>query len=552
MAGERSGDGGADLVVVGTGVVGCLIAEQALDAGLSVLMLEAGPRVERWRIVENYRNLPPSLRLFHWDAPYPPKPWAPHLETRHDKEAEEYLQLEGPNARAYLQGYVRYAGGATWHWAGICWRLTPEDMRLQSQFGVGRDWPFGYDVIEPYYVRAEYAMGVCGPSEPALQWPPNATRSKPYPMGPIPFGPGEHRFTEVAAKIGMRNLPAPQARNSGISYDGRPACCGNNNCFPVCPIAAKYDAATALPRIETKGGRILVNSVAYRIETDARNSIQAVHYFDSQKQSHRVTGRTFVIACNGIETPKLLLLSKDDRNARGLANSSDQVGRNMMDQPKLIADVEMREPLWTGVGPVQSSSILNTTQGTFRGRHAGAMFRMENFARSPLGAAAALKKGLVGKALDREIRRLAACTARLTVEHEILPHAENRLTLSAKRDWLGLNKPNIHYDVGDYVRRSAKEYTVPRLQRLAVALGATSFELSPEFLNSDHIMGGCIMGSDPATSVVDADCRSHDHDNLFLPGGGAMPSGTASNSTLTMAALALKAADAIVRDLQHT
>jgi mono/diheme cytochrome c family protein len=102
-------DNSADIVVVGTGVVGCLIAEQALDAGLSVLMLEAGPRVDRWRIVENYRNLPPSLRLFHWDAPYPPKPWAPHLETREDKEAEQYLQLEGPNARAYLQGYVRYA-----------------------------------------------------------------------------------------------------------------------------------------------------------------------------------------------------------------------------------------------------------------------------------------------------------------------------------------------------------------------------------------------------------------------------------------------------------
>ena len=544
-------DTSADVVVVGTGVVGCLIAQEALEAGLSVLMLEAGPRVDRWRIVENFRNLPPSLRLFHWDAPYPPKPWAPHLETRFDKEQEQYLQLEGPNARAYLQGYVRYAGGATWHWAGICWRLTPEDMRLKTLYGVGRDWPFSHDVIEPYYTRAEYAIGVSGPSDPALQWPPNTKRSRPYPMGPIPFGPGEHRFTGAAARIGMINLPAPQARNSGVSYDGRPACCGNNNCFPVCPIAAKYDAATALPKIEAKGGKILANAVVYRIETGERNSIEAVHYFDPDKRSHRVTGKIFVIACNGIETPKLLLLSKDERNPNGVANSSDQVGRNMMDQPKLTAELELKEPLWTGVGPVQSSSILNTTQGEFRNRHAGAMFRMENFARSPLGAAAALKKGLVGKALDAEIRRLSACTARLTVEHEILPSANNRLTLSSKKDWLGLNKPNIYYDVGDYVRQSAKEYTVPRLQQLAAELGATKFQLSPEFLNSDHIMGGCVMGAEPATAVVDADCRAHDHSNLFLPGGGAMPSATASNSTLTMAALALKAADAIVNQLKH-
>jgi choline dehydrogenase-like flavoprotein len=535
-------DESADVVVVGTGVVGCLIAQQALDAGLSVLMLEAGPRVDRWRVVENFRNLPPSIRLFHWNAAYPPKPWAPHLETRMPKDQEQYLQLEGPNARAYLQGYVRYAGGATWHWAGICWRITPEDMRLKSLYGVGRDWPFSHDVIEPYYTRAEYAIGVCGPSDPALQWPTNGKRSKPYAMGPIPFGPGEHRFTEAAAKIGMINLPAPQARNSGVSYDGRPPCCGNNN---------KYDAATALPKIEAKGGKILANAVVYRIETGEKNSVQAVHFFDPDKRSHRVTGKIFVIACNGIETPKLLLLSKDDRNPNGVANSSDQVGRNMMDQPKLTAELELTEPLWTGVGPVQSSSILNTSQGEFRSRYAGAMFRMENFARSPLGAAAAFKKGLVGKALDAEIRRLSACTARLTVEHEILPSANNRLTLSSQKDWLGINKPNIYYDVGDYVRQSAKECTVPRLQRLAAELGATKFQLSPEFLNSDHIMGGCIMGTEPATAVVDPDCRAHDHHNLFLPGGGAMPSGTASNSTLTMSALALKAADAITDQLKH-
>jgi choline dehydrogenase-like flavoprotein len=92
---QMASDYSADVVVVGTGVVGCLIAEQALEAGLSVLMLEAGPRVDRWQIVENFRNLPPSLRLFHWDAPYPPKPWAPHLETRVGKESEQYLQLEG-------------------------------------------------------------------------------------------------------------------------------------------------------------------------------------------------------------------------------------------------------------------------------------------------------------------------------------------------------------------------------------------------------------------------------------------------------------------------
>ncbi len=190
-------DDSADVVVVGTGVVGCLIAEQALDAGLSVLMVEAGPRVDRWRIVENYRNLPPSLRLYHWDAP-PPKPWAPHLETRSEKEQEQYLQLEGPNARAYMQGYVRYAGGATWHWAGLCWRITPDDMYLKSLYGVGRDWPFAYDVIEPYYTRAEHVIGVCGPSTPRCNG-----RQTPSAPNPTQWGP----FLSAPASAASRRSP---------------------------------------------------------------------------------------------------------------------------------------------------------------------------------------------------------------------------------------------------------------------------------------------------------------------------------------------------------
>ncbi len=538
----------ADIVVVGTGVVGCLIAEQLLDAGHSVLMLEAGPRVERWQIVEKYRNLAP-ITTTNLDAAYPPTRWAPFLDSTSPLTAADYLQLEGPNARAYRQDYVRYAGGSTWHWAGICWRLTPEDMRLKSLYGVGRDWAFDYATLEPYYTRVEQALGVCGPSEPELQWPP--IRSKPYPMGRLPFGPGEQKFTDAAARLGLKNLPAAQARNSGVAYDGRPPCCGNNSCIPVCPIGAKYDAASSLPRIEAKGGKILVNAVVYRVETGAANQVQAVHYFDPNKQSHRVTGKLFVIACNGIETPKLLLMSADTRNPRGVANSSDQVGRNMMDQPKLVAELTLAEPAWTGVGPVQGSSIMQTSQGDFRGEHAGALFRFNNMARSRLGAIQALKTGLVGKALDAEIRRLSACTAELTIEHELLPDANNRLTLSDKKDALGIPKPNIYYDVGAYVRKSAEVYSTPLVKQLAVEMGATDVKVTTEFTNSDHIMGGLIMGANPADSVVDVDCRAHDHPNLFLPGGGAMTTAGCGNSTLTMAALALKAADAMAAQLTH-
>jgi len=533
------------VVIVGTGVVGVVIAEQLLDAGIPVLMLEAGPRVSRAEIVENYRNLPLAAKGNPIEC-YPSRPWAPHPEPA--GAGKGYLQLSGTDS--YAQSYVRYAGGSTWHWAGTCWRLTPADMQLHSRYGVGRDWAFDYATLEPYYTRAEYQLGVCGPDDQALQWPPQ--RSKPYPMPALPFGPGEARFTEVVReKLGLNNIPTAQARNSGTSYDDRPACCGNNNCVPVCPIGAKYDGATALSRLEARGAVIRDNAVVWRIETNAQNRIEAVHYYDPQRQSHRVSGTLFIIACNGLETPKLLLMSADGRNPDGIANRSGQVGRNMMDHPQITMTVTLEEPYWAGVGPVVNSGIMETSQGDFRAEHAGAYFRFNNFARNRFVTFDALQKGLVGKALDEEIRRMTACTADIVLAHEILPDANNRLTLSDKKDGLGLPKPAIHYDVGDYVRRSLEVYSLPIANRIADAMGATHRVFSKQFNQSKHIMGGTIMGLDPANSVVDAECRTHDHPNLFLPGGGAMASTACGNSTLTMVALAFKAADAIVKQAQE-
>ena len=169
-----------------------------------------------------------------------------------------------------------------------------------------------------------------------------------------------------------------------MPYDDRPACCGNNNCVPVCPVGAKYDAATSLGRLEAKGAKILHNAVVYKVETNAKNEIAAVNYFDPDKQSHRVTGKLFVLACNGIETPKLLLMSADERNPNGLSNSSDQVGRNMMDHPQLAFKIKLKEPYWTGVGPVVNSGIMETSQGDYRARHAAAYFRFNNVAQNRL------------------------------------------------------------------------------------------------------------------------------------------------------------------------
>jgi len=540
-----TGDASADIVIVGSGAVGAMIAYELARAGFSVLMLEAGLRIKRADVVENWRNMSFYNRAgsdFQGLFPQAPNAPAPLYFPENN-----YVGLSGPNGNAFKQGYLRAVGGTTWHWAASCWRHLPVDFRMKSTYGVGRDWAISYDDLEPYYCRAEEAMGVSGPHDPALQSP--RERSRPYPRDMIPFSYADRRFAEVVNAHGYRSVPIPQGRTIE-PWEGRPACCGNNNCQPICPIGAMYNGIRHVELAESLGALTLDQAVAYKVDTDAHNRVTAVHWYDAGKRSHKASGRAFVFACNGIETPRLLLLAANERNPNGIANASDQVGRNMMDHSGLHASFLASEPLWIGRGPAQSSCLVGPRDGAFRARYSANKIILNNISRVPGATRQALQLGLVGKELDDEIRRRSACGVDLSISLEPLPDPNNRLTLSKTRaDPLGLACPDIHYDVGDYVRDGVKA-AHEQLEHIASLFGAAELKISTDYNANNHIMGGTIMGADPKDSVVDGDCRAHDHANLWLPGGGAMASASVVNTTLSMVALGLKASDAIARQLK--
>ena len=535
-----SGDVSADVVVVGSGVVGGLVANELAAAGHSVVILEAGLRLKRAEYVENWRNMSFHNRLhsdFQGLYPQSPMAQAPLYFPPND-----YVGLSGPNGSAFKQGYLRTVGGTTWHWAASCWRHLPSDFEMKSRYGVGRDWAISYDDLEPFYCRAEEEMGVSGPHDKALQSPQE--RSRPYPRDMIPFGYGDRRVAEIVNPHGFHLVPIPQGR-SMEPFGERPACCGNNNCQPICPIGAMYNGIQHIEKAEANGAVTIAEAVVYRIDTDENNRVTAVHWYDAHRQSHKATGKTFVLACNGIETPRLLLLAANARNPNGIANSSDQVGRNMMDHSGVHASFLANEPLWFGRGPAQSSCIVGPRDGDFRRDYSANKMILNNISRVAPATEQALKLGLVGKELDDEIRRRAACGVDLSISLEPLPDPENRLTLSKTRtDPLGLACPDIHYDVGDYVRKGLNAVTT-QVKEIAGLMGGTELRITTDYNANNHIMGGTIMGRDPKDSVVDGDCRAHDHANLWIPGGGAMPSASVVNTTLSMAALGLKAADSI-------
>jgi choline dehydrogenase-like flavoprotein len=523
-----------DLVVVGAGVAGGMVADKAASAGLDVLILESGPRLERTQLVEAWRTTPET----HFMAPYPNPDYAPVPDPNN---WGDYLIQTGPDD--YHQQFIRGVGGTTWHWAAATWRFLPTDFRLRSEYGVGRDWPISYDDLDAYYLDAETRMGVAGSIGPGI-----APRAAPYPMDEVPPSYMDNVIAEVLNPQGFQMVTEPVARNSR-AYDGRPPCCGNNNCMPICPIGAQFSGNMAVEAAERNGATVITEAVVHRIEVGADGRIAAVRFLRPDRTELRVTARAFVLANNGIEIPRLMLMSAQDGAPNGVGNGSDMVGRNMMDHPGTSVVFDMPVPVWPGRGPQENTSILRYRDGPFRSELAAKKFHLWNGSSVASIAPEAIDEGLRGDELRRTIADRAARRCAINNFHETLPDPENRLTLAMdKLDPLGLPRPSIYYDVGDYVRRSAV-HSAEVYREIVDLLGAELVSVgdgAEGFAPNNHIMGGTIMGADPADSVVDADCRTHEHDNLWIASSSVFSSAGCVNSTLTIAALALRIGDNVV------
>lgn len=523
----------AEYVVIGSGICGSLVARRLVRQGASVLILEAGPHVTRGELVARFRN---STRKSDWMSPYPSVPWAPH--PIYQPEDNGYLIQGGPYP--YPAEYIRVVGGTTWHWAAQAWRMVPNDMKIRSLYGVGVDWPFSYEALDPYYQEAEEIMGVSGLPNTG------SPRSKPFPMEPVAEAWAMRRFRERLAAGGYEVVGNTTARNSR-TYDGRPACCGNNSCQPICPIDAQYHGGLAIAAAQSAGAHLIANAVVYRLEHNEQGLIQALHYYDPNKKSYRVTGKTFILAANAIESPKILFLSASDKYPNGLANSSDMLGRHLMDHPSTSLMFDAEEELWLGRGPQSPNSINTFRDGPSRSEHAPFRIDLTNMSQVHNAVQALIAEGVYGPELEKRLRYRAAHQVSIKDVLEVLPHPDNRITLSDQKDAMGIRKPQANYSIDEYTRRGAavsrKDFT-----RIAQLMGGTNLRYSDpgSFANNQHICGTMSMGKDPRTSVVDEFGRAHDHENLFIVGTGVLPTAGTSNSTQTAIAVGLRMAQHIL------
>jgi choline dehydrogenase-like flavoprotein len=421
---------------------------------------------------------------------------------------------------------------------------------MQSRYGISINWPITYADVEPWYSQAEQELGVSGDSSQDLGSP----RTRPYPLPRVPQTYLDKQWEAAAATIGLRVESTPQARNSQ-NYDGRPACCGSSSCIPLCPIGAKYDGAVHIRKARKAGAQVLDQAVVNFIEVDHAGRIVAVRYKRPDRTEHRVTGRVFVIAAHAIETPKLLLMSTSETTPNGVANSSDLVGRNLMDHPIQLSWALSRDPTYPYRGPMSTSGIEQLRDGDFRRERSAFRIEIGNTGWSwpvadPTGEVGGwIKQGLRGKMLIRKLNYHVAREVRLASLIEQQPDPENRITPAYDYlDEIGLPRPRIRYRLDEFARRGLAE-AIKTHDQLFDALGVTDRQHWNGFQGAGHVMGTYRMGHDPRTSVVDRDCRAHDHPNLFLLGSGVFPTVGTANPTLTIAAFALRAAEPVIQTL---
>ena len=593
-----------DVLVVGAGVSGAIIARSLAERGLQVLIIEAGPG-EELSVAEYDTYLTRfygaaakdnnSAYEVNPNAPMPRSPDVRRLQAGHP-DSTSYLIQNGPYEMDST--YTRVLGGTTMHWEGKAMRMLPEDFQMRTRFGQGRDWPIAYDDLELYYQQAERELGVSADVADqtfyGITFPPDYV----FPMHSLPQSYLDTmiardldgtvvQLEETDCTILVR--PTAQSRNSipNPAYDGGKGyvpvgavsthqidqgdrCQGNINCVPLCPVQAKYSARKTLSfGVRTGRVDILTQTVASQVHVGADGQVSHVDYqaYGSTTSPEHVTGSlratTYVLAANPVENARLLLAS-------GLPSSSGLVGRNLMDHAYLLTWGLLPEIAGTMRGSQCTSGIEDLRSGSFRSRHAAMRVSIHNDGWSwPTGSPYTDLIELVddanayGAVLRRRVADRISRQLMLSFMIDLPPEPSNRITVDGRYvDALGNLRPVLSYSLPDYTMdavAASRRVSRQLFQRLGVEDRTRYDPLDPGFVShqgegyvirgGNHWSGTHIMGTASHDSVVDSHQRSWDHQNPYLVGSGSMPSIGTSNTTLTLAALSFRTADHIVSEL---
>lgn len=553
-----SGEPEHDVVIVGAGAGGAAAAWALCEKGAKVLVLEAGPEFDPFA---DYR-----LHRSDWErSPFPAGKARHRARYRYApmqaldpswNELRSWNAVTGatnPGERRKVVGYhhVRGVGGSTLHFQGDAHRLHPESMRMRSRFGVAADWPFDHDALEPYYEIAERIVGVAGPGRRSLR-----RRRADHPLPAHAPSYASRRIVAAGSALGMHWEANSQAILSQ-AWDGRPGCNYCANCLRGCPRTDKGSVDVTFVRKARASGRctLLADTPVRRLEPGADGRIRSV-VVERDGRRERIGTRVLVLACGAVETPRLLLLSQGTHAPHGVANDHGLVGRHFLETIAWSTTGVHPEPLGSFRGvPSDVVSWTYNAPDAIPGTVGGCRFAAGVVDAGFVGPIAYATRAIGGwgAAHKRAMRESFGRLLSVSAIGESLPDEGSYVDLD----------PEERDEAGDPIARIHSRLAESELRRLrfmattcrAVLREAGAREFVEEFgtwdhFSATHVFGTCRMGVREEDSVVDPAGRAHRWRNLYIADASVFPSsGGGESPSLTIEALAIRAADAIAAAL---
>ena len=529
-----------DFVIVGSGAAGGVLAKELSSNGFRVVVLEQGPYLTEADFTHNEVEVFNRHLLTNNPAIQP----TTFRKTPQDKAQKQFSVL-----------YGRCVGGSSVHFTANFWRFHEIDFIEHSKVGdipgaALADWPITYADLEPYYTKVEWEIGVSGLAGASPFDPP---RSKPYPMPPLPVKGCGVVFERAARKLGYHPFPAPMAILSQPRA-GRSACVNCGFCLGFgCEVGAKSSSLSSVIPVAEATGRceIRPNCYVHQIAMDKNGRATGAVYFDTKRNIHLQKAKAVILCANGAETPRLLLLSSSSQFPNGLANSSGFVGKHLMPNSNALAFGVFDEPLNDYKGFAVSRVFHDFYEfdakklGFYGGGGLDARFDFTPVAFAMNGLPPDTPRW--GKEFKKALHHNFTRTLEIFCHGTSLAVESNGFSLDPEvKDAWGL--PALRMTFKDHPNDlKMMAWMQDRAMELLDAAGAKTKWHAPiqEQQFAVHLLGTCRMGNDPKTSVINSDHRTHDVRNLFLCDGSSLVTSGRGQPTMTIQALAFRAADRI-------
>lgn len=543
-----------DICIIGSGAGGAPMALELGRAGFKVVVLEKGAHYHPKDFVHD--EILNSRRNF-----FMPLPWEePHLWRKSSTERYQ---------RSNSAWTANCVGGGTVHMSGFFYRLKPMDFRLRSTLGNVKganlaDWPISYEEFAPFYDKAEAELGVSGEFRPH---PFAEPRSGPYPLPPLDVHPIANEIDRVCQEMKWHSLSTARGIISK-PYKGRSACvycalCGSYGC----EMGAKSGTnANLIPAALATGNvELRPKSMARTIEVDKDGRAKSVVYLDADGVEQEQPAKLVVVSCTSVESARLLLNSTSSRFPKGLANGNGLVGQNLMFSSFGEAHATFRlskqkasRPWLADPAPFVNRSLQDfylmpdERFGFRKGGTLGFMWTHPNPIFAAVGLAGTGKDGVFGKALKDKMRAYRdSRILQFEVYGEFLATPGTYVTVEpGAKDKYGIPVAAITVDRHP-MDFAATKFLVERGEEVLARLDPDEVKrvgIAGETTILQH--GTCRFGNDPATSVLDKDCRAHEVPNLYVVDGSFMPSAGSVPSTLTIAANSFRVASNLIRKLK--